>query len=106
MSKKPVQTKAEIYQILGDHQSTIIDYGVKRLGLFGSFVRQQQQTDSDVDLLVDFESNQKKYANFIGLVYFLEDVLHRPVELITSDSLTKHLKPHIEKEVEYVVLGK
>lgn len=101
MNKKPVQDKAEILKILADHHTTLRQYGVKRLGLFGSFVRQQQNPLSDVDILVDFERDQKKYKNFIGLTYFLEDALQRPVEVVTADSLT-HLKPHIEQEVEYV----
>ncbi|MBI5664740.1 MAG: hypothetical protein HZC49_06605 [Nitrospirae bacterium] len=43
------------------------------------------------------------FKNFIHLAYLLEDVLHRKVELITPESLSPYLKPHILKEIEYVL---
>ncbi len=103
MLTQPVNNKAEIYQVLADNRATLQRYGVRKIGLFGSFVRAEQKPSSDVDMLVDFEPNQKKYSNFIGLTYFLEDALHRSVEMVTAESLTPHLRPHIEKEVEYVL---
>ena len=102
MITTPVQTKDEIYQILSANRDRLRHYGVQRLGLFGSFVRHEQTPASDVDLLVNFKPNQKKYSNFIGLTYFLEDAFKRQVEVVTPESLTVHLRPHIEKEVEYV----
>lgn len=98
-------TKNEILDAIRRNQSQIRILGVKRLGLFGSFVRGEQHTDSDVDLLVDFEEGQKTFDHFIQLSFLLEDLLGRKVELVTSDSLSPHIGPYILREVEYVSLA-
>jgi hypothetical protein len=79
-----------------------VTYGVRKVGLFGSFVRGQQNLESDVDLLVEFEPDKKTYDNFVHLCFFLEDVFKRQVEVVTPESLSPHLGPHILNEVEYV----
>jgi len=78
---------------------------VKRLGVFGSFVRGQQRPDSDVDLLVEFDPALKTFDNFMALSLLLEDLLQRRVELVTTESLSPHLRPHILDEVEDVALA-
>lgn len=98
-------TKNEIFDIIRRSQSQIRVLGVKRLGLFGSFVRGEQRIDSDVDLLVEFEEGQKTFDHFIQLSFLLEDLLGRRVELVTSDSLSPHIGPYILREVEYVSLA-
>ena len=75
---------------------------MKKLGLFGSFVREEQGVESDVDLLVEFEPGKKTFDNFIQLSFFLEDLFKRRVELVTSESLSPYIGPHIMNEVEYV----
>jgi hypothetical protein len=69
--------------------------------VFGSFVRGQQRPESDIDLLVEFEPERKSFDVFMGLSFFLEDVLQRRVELVTIESLSPYIGPHILKEVEY-----
>ncbi|MCH7987994.1 MAG: nucleotidyltransferase family protein [Planctomycetes bacterium] len=101
-----VQTKADTLDLLRIHRDEILSFGVSRLGLFGSFVREQQQTDSDVDLLVEFDPNRKTFDNFMHLSFFLEELLDRRVELVTTDSLSPYLGPFILKEVEYVNLSR
>ena len=75
--------------------------GVRRLGLFGSFVRGEQRADSDVDLLAEFAPGQKTFDNFMQLAFFLEDLFHRQVELVTPESMSPYLRPYIMDEVEY-----
>ncbi|MBI3609303.1 MAG: nucleotidyltransferase domain-containing protein, partial [Nitrospirae bacterium] len=53
-----VQTKQEVLKVLSEHAAQFHALGVKRLGLFGSFVRGKPHGTSDVDLLVEFEPNQ------------------------------------------------
>jgi len=79
--------------------------GVKRIGLFGSFVRGDQNSDSDIDLLVEFEIGRKTFDNFMELSFFLEEVLQHKVELVTVESLSPYIGPHILKEVEYAALA-
>jgi predicted nucleotidyltransferase len=77
---------------------------VKKIGLFGSFVRKEQSAASDLDLLVEFEQGKKTFDNFMRLSFFLEDLFKRQVELVTIESLSPYIGPHIMNEVEYVPL--
>ena len=103
--KTAAQTKQDILTALSENHTQIRALGVKRLGLFGSFVRGQQNAESDVDLLVEFEPSEKTFDNFIQLAFLLEDVLQRRVELVTPEALSPHIGPHILKEVEDVTLA-
>ena len=97
---KAVQTKKEVSSILLSHKKEIEKYSVKRIGLFGSFIKGRQNEKSDVDLLVEFIRGKK---NFINLAFFLENLFHRKVELVTPESLSPYLKPYITKEIKYVL---
>jgi hypothetical protein len=79
--------------------------GVKRLALFGSFSRDESNPDSDVDLLVEFAPGQKSIDNFLEIGDLLEESLGRRVELVTPESLSPHIGPHILLEAEDVVSG-
>ena len=98
-----IQTKDELVSLVKENQIEIQKYGIKRLGLFGSFVTERQGADSDVDLLVEFESGQKSFDRFMALSFFLENITGRRVDLVTTDALSPYLGPHIVREVEYVV---
>jgi uncharacterized protein len=100
-----VQNKSGIATMLAAHVDTLTNLGVRRLGLFGSFVRDDANTQSDVDFLVEFESGRKTFDNFMQLSFFLEELLHRRVELVTPESLSPYVGPRILTEVEYVFLG-
>jgi predicted nucleotidyltransferase len=100
-----VQTEDHILSLIQKYQEQIKAFGVKRLGLFGSFVRGQQDENSDIDLLVEFDSGKKTFDTFIHLAFFLEDLFGRRVELVTPESLSPYIGPYIENEVEYVTFG-
>ena len=100
----PIETKANVLALLEEHQDRIRAFGVKRLCLFGSFVRGEQDAESDLDLLVEFERGKKTFDNFVHLSLFLEDLLGKRVELVTPESLSPYIGPHITREVEYVTL--
>lgn len=99
-----VQTKQDILAVIPENQARIRALGVKRLGLFGSFLRDQQTADSDIDFLVEFEPGQKTFDNFIKLTFLLEALLQRRVELVTREALSPYIGPHILEEVEYAPL--
>ena len=98
----PVQTKEKTLSLIEEHRDRIKALGVKKLGLFGSFVREEQDVKSDIDLLVEFEHGKKTFDNFIQLSFFLEDLFKRRVELVRPESLRPYIGPHIMNEVEYV----
>jgi predicted nucleotidyltransferase len=100
-----VQTEDHVLSLIQKYQEQIKAFGVKRLGLFGSFVRGQQDENSDIDLLVEFDSGKKTFDTFIHLAFFLEDLFGRRVELVTPESLSPYIGPYIENEVEYVTFG-
>ena len=99
----PVQTKADVIERLQQQQAALRALGVARLGLFGSFVRDEARPDSDVDLLVDFEKGRKTFRGFFEVLDFLESLLGRDVELLTRQGLSKYIGPHILNTTEYVV---
>ena len=72
-------------------------FGVTRLALFGSTVRDQARPSSDVDVLVSFDgaASSKRY---FGVQFFLEDVLGCPVDLVTDKALRAELRPFVERE--------
>ena len=98
------QTKKDIISALQANRDQIKVFGVKKLGLFGSVVREQHQPESDIDLLVEFHPEHKTFDNFIHLSFFLEELLQQPVELVTTESLSPYLGPYIIEEVEDVPL--
>ncbi len=99
------ETKEDILKALHENRQRLRELGVKRLGLFGSFVRGEQRPDSDVDVLLEFEGGQKTFDHFMQVSFLLEDLLHRPVEVVTPESLSPYLGPHILREVDYVSLA-
>lgn len=100
-----VQTKEQVFLLLDQAQEKLTEFGVKRCGLFGSFLRNRQNLQSDIDLLVEFETGKKTYDNYIHLAFFLEELFGRPVDLVTPESLSPYIGPHILREVEYASNG-
>jgi uncharacterized protein len=97
-----VQTKEQLMTIFRSHHARIRGLGVKRLGLFSSFLHGQLNKDSDVDVLVEFMPGCKTFDNFIQLAFLPETLFDRRVEMVTPESLSPFLGPQILSEVEYV----
>ncbi len=76
-------------------------YGVKRIGLFGSYAMGSQKVKSDIDILVEFEKGKKTFDNYMELKFFLENLLNSKVDLVTSESIKPELKPYILNSVIY-----
>jgi hypothetical protein len=100
-----VQTKEQVLTLLHEHHRTLQQFGVRRYGVFGSFVRDSATEQSDVDVLVEFAPGQKTFDHFIQLAFFLEDLLGRQVDLVTPESLSPYIGPHILREVEYATIS-
>ena len=101
----PVQNKQALVNLILSNRDRIRAYGVQQLGFFGSFVRNEARETSDVDFYVEFIPGQKKYDNFMELGFFLEELTGRKIELLTPQSLSPYIGPHILKEVEYVSIA-
>ncbi|MGH8297239.1 MAG: nucleotidyltransferase family protein [Steroidobacteraceae bacterium] len=72
-------------------------YGVVDLALFGSTVRDTARPDSDIDILVSFDGPATS-ARYFGVQFFLEDLLDRPVDLVTQKALRAELRPYVERD--------
>ena len=73
---------------------------MKEIGIFGSFVREEEVEDSDVDILVDF--SEPIGWEFFDLKELLVEILGREVDLVTVGGLRPQLKDRILQEVVYI----
>lgn len=97
-----LHTREQMLSLLSNHQQQIQQYGVSRCGLFGSYARGEATKYSDIDILVEFLPGRKTYKNYIHLVFYLEKLLKRKVDLVTVEALSPYIGPHILREVKYV----
>jgi len=88
-------------RLLTEHRQDLRQFGVKSLALFGSVVRDENRPDSDVDILVEFEG-AATFDRYMGLRFFLQDLLASPVDLVTRKALKPRLRPYVEQEAQYV----
>ena len=73
-------------------------YRVREIGLFGSFVREEQGGASDIDVLVDFEEGADLF-DLVGLALFLEEKLQREVDVVPKRALRAELRETVLQEV-------
>ena len=91
--------RTQILRVLADRQQEFAArYGVKRLALFGSAARDELGVSSDVDVLVEF-AGPATFGAYMDLKFHLEDLLGRPVDLVTDKALRNELRPYVEKEM-------
>lgn len=102
---EPVASKAEVIDRLQNAREKLVSLGVQGLGLFGSLVTGQLTSVSDVDILVEFLPDRHTFDCYMDLSFFLEELLGRRVELVTPESLSPHIGPHILREVERVQIA-
>ncbi len=88
--------------ILREHENVIVKhFGVKKVGVFGSFARGDAQGDSDVDILVEFQEGQKTFGNYMELKFYLEELFGREVDLVIETAIKTRPREHILKEAVY-----
>lgn len=78
-------------------------HGIRRVGLFGSYARNEQRDDSDIDILIDFEEGKETFDNFMEAYALFEQIFKgQKVEMLTLNGLSPYIGPHILAELEYV----
>jgi len=88
--------------LLKKHEQTIRQkFHVKKIGIFGSFARNEENETSDIDILVEFDPGCKTFDNYMELKYFIEGIFGRSVDLVTVAALKPQLKENILREVIY-----
>jgi len=94
--------KNETLKLLRVHNAELAkQFDVIRLALFGSTARDAAGPNSDVDILVQFDGPATS-ARYFGVQFYLEDLLGRPVDLVTEKALRPELRPFIEREALHV----
>ena len=94
--------KQSIIYYLRENKPNLSMHGVRKIGLFGSYVRQEENADSDIDILVDFKEGEDKYDNLIYVYDLLESkFVDTKIEVVTVNGLSPYIGPHTLKEVEY-----
>lgn len=98
--------KEEILKRIRENREKIRSFGVKKMGIFGSAVRDEMTDRSDIDLVVEFERGKATFKNVCGLIDFLEELFGRKVDILTPDGIDsiriKHVRAEIKREIEYV----
>ena len=96
-------SKNEILNTISTHKPQLTSFGVNKIGLFGSYARDEQQQYSDIDILVDIEPEKETFDNFMDIYNYLEDLFaEEKVEIFTTNGLSPYIGRHILKEVSYV----
>ena len=92
----------DVLALLRQHEPLIKkQFGVAKIGIFGSFVRGEERPESDVDVLITFRKGEKTFDNYMKCKFYLEDLFERKVDLVMKGTIKKRLKPYILREVVY-----
>ena len=89
--------KMDAIEALRRHRGEVDAFGVHRIGVFGSHARGEEDEASDVDVLVEF--TEPTFDNFMDLVFFLEELFGRDVDLVTVDALSPYIASTVRGEV-------
>ena len=94
--------KEQALQILRENSTTLSEtYGVRKIGLFGSIVRDQLRPESDIDIVVEIDMEKKKLHNFLALRRYLENQFGRPVDLGIESALKPIIRDAVQHEIAY-----
>lgn len=86
-------------QLIKDY---FVNKPVLKAYLFGSYSRKEATNDSDIDILVELDYSQHIGLGFVQMKFDLEQQLHKPVDLVSSKAISKHLLPFIEKDKQLI----
>ncbi|MDI6735185.1 MAG: nucleotidyltransferase family protein [bacterium] len=88
-----------LYKIESKIIPLLKEYDVQKAAIFGSFVRDEQRPDSDLDILVEFKDKENKTLfDLVGLELDLQELLNRKVDVLTYRSIHPLLKDYIIEE--------
>jgi uncharacterized protein len=87
------------------HAEQLHALGARRIGVFGSFAKNQATPESDVDVYVEFSEGMKTYDNFFALYELLRELFGRPIDLVTDGALSERKARLILPTVRYATLN-
>ena len=96
-------TKDNILKILKSNKLKLSKLGIRNVGLFGSYLRNEQSNESDIDLLIDFEPEKENFDNYMAVYDLFEKLFkNEKIEVVTKNGLSPYIGPKILNEVQYV----
>ena len=96
-------TKDNILKTLKSNKLKLSKFGIRNIGLFGSYLYNEQSSESDVDLLIDFEPEKENFDNYMAVYDLLEKILkNEKIEVVTKNGLSPYIGQKILNEVQYV----
>jgi hypothetical protein len=96
-------TKENILNALKSRKLEFSNLGIKNVGLFGSYARNEQVLNSDIDVLVDFNPDDENFDNLMAVYDIIEELFHgEKIEVVTLNGLSPYIGPSILNEVQYV----
>jgi len=99
-------TKDTIEEQIRRNANRFSAFGISKIGLFGSYARQEQNKNSDIDILIDFEEGKETFDNFMAACALLDALFkEHKVEVVTAKGLSPYIGPHILNSVEYVQIA-
>jgi len=94
--------RENIIKALKTNKPELSKFGVVNVGLFGSYLRNEQSGESDIDLLIDFEPGKENFDNYMAVYDIFENLFkNQKVEVVTKNGLSKYIGPKILKDVLY-----
>ena len=96
-------TKDNILNALRTNKHKLRKFGIRNVGLFGSHINNEQSSESDIDLLIDFEPEKENFDNFMAVYDLFEHIFkNEKIEVVTKNGLSPYIGPKILDEVQYV----
>ena len=97
------QPLTDVLALLREQKQSLVEkFGVQSLAVFGSYVKNAQRGESDVDIFVELEPGRKTFDNYMDLKFCLEDTLQKKIDLAIKESLREEIKDEVLREAVYV----
>jgi len=96
-----ILNQSQILNQLSSNRDYIRQLGINRIGLFGSYARGNQLSNSDIDLLIDFLPQKKSVRSIVNFIDYFEKLFNRAVDVTTFDGAQKRLYKFIKNEIKY-----
>ncbi|WP_194975022.1 nucleotidyltransferase family protein [Aquiflexum lacus] len=98
-----MKTKESILNNLKSLESELSTFGIRSIGLFGSYAKNEYSINSDIDILIDFEPEMENFDNYMAVCDIIENSFKNcRVDIVTKNGLSPYIGPKILSEVEYV----
>jgi uncharacterized protein len=93
-------TKDFIISTIKTNRQALKRLGIQKVGLFGSYSRDEQSVKSDIDILIDFIPEMENFDNYMAVCDIIEDLFENEnVEIVTENGLRPYIGPKILNEV-------